>query len=280
MIIYTSNESQHLTLPPTWQSSLDLEAWTGADYLITPLTLPFHSKTLIARHLKAGAFLVNRKTGMDLVNSIPENGNLWDLVERMLTFCKTYAPQARPAQRIILGVGVYQETKDGKLWVGKHEAKNASYMQLSGAIERIFERDCTYTNAATNKEGFFKWMLNKEHHALDNKKHPIKYAVTRPEVMYEEIDNDLKNKPLQELIMIRDGRKTLVTFPQMGEVGANLVWEYAGENLARSLTSMSDPLLLREKNRPSGIGIEKIKGWRAYLGLKENQGLQITEYDS
>lgn len=280
MIIYDADEARHLVMPKAWKAHDELEAWTGADYLVSPLTLPYHSQTLLGKHLKAGGFLVQRKTGLDMVNSMADSGNLWDLLERMLRFCRQYHPGARPAQRVVLGLGMFYAQQDGSLRVNSKTAKRANFWQLQGAIERVFERDCTYVAVSAGPEGLYKWLRMKELHAQDNQAHPTKHTVLGPTTMYDQVETvDAYDKPLQELVVVRDARRTLATFPGMGAQKVNAVWEFAQYNLARALTLVTDPLLVKTPNRPVGVGLGLVQAWREWLGLEPDEFLLINRLE-
>jgi len=275
MVIYDEDEARHMIMPPTWKSHPQLEEWTGADFMISPLKLPAHSQTLLAKHLKAGAFLVQRKSGLDLVNSIKETGNLWDMLDRMLRFCAEHHPHARPSQRVVLGIGMFYGAKGDVLKVNSRQAEHCNFWQLQGAIERVFERDCTYVGVSAGPETFYKWVRTKELHALDNVAHPVKYSTVGPKRLTVADDMD-DGEPLQKLVVIRDGRTTLVTFPGMGETKVNAVWDYAGHNLARALTLVTDPALVQDKEKPSGIAQGLIQAWRTWLGLADGEFLLLS----
>src|SRR5436190_9329914 len=66
-----------------------LEETTGADILLSPLSMPIHNLNAIGllmlkRHIEAG-ILIQRKSGRDAVNSIP---NLPSIQERMRVHTK------------------------------------------------------------------------------------------------------------------------------------------------------------------------------------------------
>lgn len=276
MIAYDNDEaksSRNVQILKTWKGSNVLENLTGADFLVSPLNLPVHSETLIAKHLQNGACLVQVKRLGDFPSSALETGNLHDMMDRMLTFCKKHHPKARPSQRIILSVGLFYEGKEGCLMIGKHEARgNVKYSQFRGAIERIFERDCVYTNECSGSKGLTNWLLNKEKHLIDNKKNPVKFVIQKPSPIYETVETtDELGMPLQQLVVIRDGRRILNGFRNLGEVRVTAVWEYANQSLGRSLVLLSDPYLLHDKNKPKGVALGIIQDVRDELGLKDGE---------
>lgn len=267
MVVYDADEKRHIPIPDSYIEHPTLEQWTGADFMVSPLSIPAHSKTLLAKHLKAGAFLVQRKKGNDFVGSISDTGNLWDMLDRMKQFCREFYPDAAAAQRVILSIGAYLGHGEEKLTVnGKPPKVNISYWQLQGAIERIAERGCTYANISPGPDMFYKWIITKERHAVENLKSPTKHVVPKPGAVYEPGD-----KSLQELVVVRDARRTLITFPGMGEAKVNAVWDYSNKNLAKALTFITDPLLLKEEGRPGGVGKGLIADWRTWLGLEPGQ---------
>lgn len=77
-------------------SSNMLEAWTGADLMLTPLKVPVTDKTIL-RHVEKGAKLVQLKFGRDLTSSLGDRlyGSL----------CRMQTTGARQGQCILMFVG-------------------------------------------------------------------------------------------------------------------------------------------------------------------------------
>ena len=135
MIFIDPTEARHGTLLP--QSVIEkaqvltgLEAETGADFLITPLSKPALGNAIadtklsyakLLKHTQAGA-LVQRKSGNDLLNSIKR---LPAILDRMLAWTP------RP---VLLVTGVFYPGKNGNT-VCNGRATKWDYNSLQGALE-------------------------------------------------------------------------------------------------------------------------------------------------
>lgn len=269
MIVYTAGEAQHITCESSWHSHPHLEQWTGADFLISPLSLPIYSEMLIAKHLVAGGFLMNRKKGWDLINSLNDQGNLWEMLARMNEFAERHKIIVKPAQKIILGIGVVTGYVDESLKMNGQDPKgNVSYWQVAGAIERIFERGGVFTSITSDRL-LAKWLCLKEVHAQSNHNGDHKYVIPKSGPMFEEL------APLQPMTRVRDARIILRSF--MSERQANALWEYAEQDGLAALCLAFDPLLPKMKDRPEGIGPGFVQQNRDRANAREGYVLRVIE---
>jgi hypothetical protein len=93
-----ASDSKLPTIPDAKKSN-DLESRTGADFMISPLTMPITSDVLLSKHIQAGALLIQRKSGQDLLQSVTYR--LYESLYRMkLT-------GARPYQCVLLSTGFF-----------------------------------------------------------------------------------------------------------------------------------------------------------------------------
>jgi hypothetical protein len=113
---------------------IGLESLTGADFIISPLSEPKLPSTLrdcaphrsmLAKHTRAGV-LVQRKSGTDLLNSIPD---LASIEQRMLEWSGRIGPY-------LLVTGVWEPSRGGKLLLnGQHTQGGYTYKSLLAALD-------------------------------------------------------------------------------------------------------------------------------------------------
>lgn len=144
MILFDHSESRQRTRLP--QNVIDaghtlvgLEAETGADILLSPLDLPIReldgsepSLLILSKHIKAG-LLIQRKTGRDAVNSIPDYPSI---LQRMLE---------HTAYPWLVTVGMYASNRLGNVVVDGRDTL-WSWNAYVGAIEAWQLRGGFYTN--------------------------------------------------------------------------------------------------------------------------------------
>jgi len=109
-------------------ASSSLEALTGADVMVTPLTAPVSSSALVKVHIQAGAFLVQLKFGSDLAGSL--GGRLKEEIWRMRE------TGARQAQCILLFIGQVGVDRKGFATIDGQARPKRRYV----AIQRAFLR--------------------------------------------------------------------------------------------------------------------------------------------
>lgn len=102
MIILSTDTTTNKPLPGAVQSPM-LESVTGADIMISPVTLPVASEMLIKKHVEAGAVLIQQKNGMDIIHSA-QNQRLSSQLARMYEAGAKYS-----WQRVIMFVGKVEE---------------------------------------------------------------------------------------------------------------------------------------------------------------------------
>lgn len=131
-----SSNSRFRRVMQNVKSCPELEQLTGADLLITRTGMPVND-CLIAKHIEAGAILVQLKFGSDLTSSITD-GRLKDCIERM-----RIAPYA--SQRRLIYIGILAADKRGNAQLDG-QTSHMSYTSVIRALDRFQHRGGTYTN--------------------------------------------------------------------------------------------------------------------------------------
>ena len=267
MIFYDPTEGREGTrLPePIVKSGIalpGLEALTGADLLLSPLTLKLDeldsklSQIKFQKHAEAG-MLIQRKTGRDVTHLITDHS---EIIAKMHPWCKTVAPW-------LLLVGSYGCNKEGALVVDgqalqweyaafiaaldawQYQGVEAS--QFDGGGITILARDIVVTPWVN------RW--------LDKLRAPEPKKILAPK------------KASQVLVLAKDDdnlpwRITLMTFPGVGEELATRIAHYCG-TLADSLAFISNPdhvTLKQDDKFPDGFGPSKFANAHRWLGLEIN----------
>lgn len=187
-------------------SSPQLEALTGADFVVSPLDIPF-VPALLQRHIDAGCYLVQRKSGLDLSSSV---------VERLSTsLARMQALGAKQSQCVLVFVGVMvcDVNGEGKIdYKPIHGFNGSSFWIVQSAIEKWMERGGVYTNLS--RIGLLgEWMVMKERHARIIMENPTCTVYETPDPLHEIIPSD----PLQELVLVKDWRVTLASIKGIGK---------------------------------------------------------------
>lgn len=261
MIAFDSTQAPHVDHPDTWKECALLERVTGADYLISPLSLPCKSEALIAKHLKANAVLVQLKVGGDLPASI-EDGRLVESICRMHDFAARHGLILKPAQRILLPIGVFTGQEDDALLVNGYLHPAMTYHRFLGTMERWTEYGGTSPLIPLTRLDDFPWWCEmKERHLQELAETPVReFIVPAPEMF------DTSNDPMQLPIKVKDGRRLLRTF--LSESKTNALWDYARGNLVMALELVTDYRLLKDPHKPEGFGKGTIDHARRVLGLE------------
>ena len=272
MLYYDPTESRSGTrLPDTVIRSgvalPGLEKATGADFIISPLSEPKLTEITASRpsqiglrkHTEAG-LLVQRKSGLDLISSIPDLSNI---LAKMLDW--TMYPW-------LLVAGEYKINKQGKVIAGERETE-WGYNSLLGALEDWQLRGGYYTILC--KDSLIGPWVARWHDKVD--------------VFKDQSDKIiLPRKPTQTITVSNSNgddmpwRATLASFPGIGIETATAVANYCG-TLADSLVFLSDQNNIRLKEvvsedgknaYPKNVGQAKLVDARQWLGLEVVDGQQ------
>jgi len=226
------SSNSRLSAIPGSKSSTVLEAITGADILITPLKIPCTTEKLIQLHVKAGALLVQRKSGSDLVMSIGERLNT--------ALARMRSVGARQWQCVLLSTGYYAPKFDNRdaMWVGalKSDATKGkpfiwwydvprSYLALQTALRHFAYRGGVYIPLSCDDE-IPPWCTRTEEELIAF--HSGETSVIKqvwPSASSYPPDDPLPNSLLQEPVLVTDGRVVLSQFKGVGPTIANRVWK-------------------------------------------------------
>lgn len=221
-----------------------LEDYTGADMMISPLTAPASSETLIQMHIRAGAVLVQRKHRMDLVSSLGKR--------LKKSIAKMRASGARQGQCLLLFIGVLTCDHDGEACIDGQPTHRNYWQVYMGLSTWIKYGGCI--EPALSRAGLFpEWAEMKERHVIEAYRLPVKEFVADPEEVYEIEPDD----PLQELVMVKDWRRTAMCCPGWGVKRINalrqlMLADGSKDTLMAAINYMTQPKLIA--GRIKGIG--------------------------
>lgn len=224
-----------------------LEAQTGADLLISPLEEPLPSNVnrppgslLLRKHVEAG-MLVQRKSGGDMLNSIPKLGSILQRMQQWDTVCW------------LLVCGDYKPNHE-ELAIADGRTSGWSWASLQGALDSWVLRGGLIHQEPDDEHGGH-WL-----HRWDMNIHKLrKDAIVKPPVQ----------KTVGGMFDPHPWRITLMSMPDCGE---QLSREIAGycNTLAHSLWWMTDSEIY---GNIKGVGDKRRAQWRKWLGLAEDEVL-------
>lgn len=230
-----------------------LEAQTGADLLISPVdaSLPENvnrppGSILLRKHIDSG-MLIQRKSGGDLLNSIPK---LTAILQRM---------QAQGSICWLLICGKYEPSADNKVICEGRETDWA-WASLQGALDAWVLRG-GYIHQEPDDEHGGDWIERWNH----NIKKLSKEHVIQPPV--QKISGGMFDP--------HPWRQTLMSFPDCGEELSRQIANYT-DTLAHALWWMTDDTA---PGHIKGIGVERRKAWRRWLRLADDEVLLPVKTD-
>lgn len=230
-----------------------LEEYTGADLLLSPLSIPplpikitpiVPHQSALKVHCQAG-LLVQRKTGLDLIYSIPD-------LKSSLFKMQKYTP--RP---YLLIVGKLSYTSQGvALMDGQPSNQSTSYMEVMLALEKWQQRGGYIIHLNDDK-----WIVAWVNLWLER-------LLAMPELKVVRLAYQRLTGPMETDLH----RETLMTLPGIREVLAQRIVDYAG-NLRRCLEVVTSYHVLDLPHKPKGLGKKKIQRIKEYCGLEDNEML-------
>ena len=241
----------------------DLEAHTGADLLVSPLDIPATTETLIRKHISAGAIMVQRKSGMDLIHSLGEvlNGCL----ARMRDL------GAQSGQCCLLFIGTLEAGQGGTAIVDGREA--SQYWAVRGALSRWCHRGGHVVHLNADGE-IPHWLDIIQRAVTEYREHPTKaFYAQKP---YPPDPPKSVLDPLQLLLPVKDGRLVIASFPGVGPKRAETLYHESGYHLGRALRLMTDPTSPKWQKVP-GWGVDSIRAVRALANLEDGEVIGTIE---
>jgi ERCC4-type nuclease len=213
-----------------------LEDKTGADILVSPLSIPAASDTLLRRHTEAG-LLVQRKSGGDLASSITD-GRLARSLMKMLE----WSPRAWLVVCARLDRIGERATLDGRETLG--------YSAIIGSLDWWQLRGGYYTTL-TDDSALLAWLGGWMDRLRTLGENPIKVLVRNPQ---------------QSLAEDRQ-RSFLMALPGIGEERAGALLGAAGSPLSALQR------LVNGTSHVPGIGKETREGCREWLSMDDGETL-------
>lgn len=260
MIFVDSSEIRSTSKMPYIDDAVEvigLEELTGADFMVSSLKMPATTKTLIYKHIEAGAYLVQRKHGHDLISSIGERLNN--------SLAKMRSTGAKQSQCVLLFIGVLSANEYGEAVINRRKS-NRKFWTVMGAINKWNDRGGVVDRLS--KVSYIEpWCYMKERHLEEYAKNPVK------EVWKSHLPIHEKEEMFQTLQIVNDFRNTLVTLPGIGPKTANILWEEFegnGAEIISWLTSTS-----KEKKKIYGVGDKTVENIREWMKLQKRNWLNL-----
>lgn len=267
MVILDPTETDTDTRLPVIANAIvwpGLEALTGADILLSALDAPASTETLVRKHIAAGALLVQRKSGNDLVHS------LGDRLNSSLARMHEAAPR-RAAQHVLLFTGTLTCGADGAALIDGQDAMG-KYWPVCAALARWGDRGGVVEQLPSDAM-IPAWVEMRLKHL---KEYSTPEGVTK--LVYPPndlpMDPPAPDDPLQLPIAVRDGRVVLAQLRGIGPKLAERIWEYCGHNLGWALTLLTDTGS-PELHKIPGIGLQTIQNIRQQFGLPASLRLHL-----
>lgn len=240
-----------------------LEALTGADLLISPLSKPklpdrlteaIPHRKLLAIHTRAG-ILVQRKDGMDLLSSL---SNLCTIEKRMLDWCGPIGPW-------LLIAGQFAQRKDGRLCLNGFEViTRHSYKAVKAALD-WWQLRGGHVTELSGARLITSW-VNHWHESM----------LTQ---LNTELERVVVNRlPAQALKRPEsDWWVPLAIVPTIGEVKAQVLAQWLPESkrtLAQAIVYLCDERNVQQE-RPPGFGPTAFEHTRRLFGLTKGDIVRI-----
>jgi hypothetical protein len=211
----------HLDVP---ESDI-LEAFTGADFLVSPAEFPATSEALIRRHVEAGAMLVQRKSLRDMVESCVDDRGIKASLARM------HDIGAQWWQCCVLASGVFMpDVRSGLCKVGTptlhdngritfHWQRTTITYKAFATAKRRFNLRGGWIDVVSCDDEIPGWLQNMERDLKLLKAQPV--CELYPEL--EKFPPD-ECDPFQEVKEIVDARTVLAAFHGIGKMKATSLW--------------------------------------------------------
>lgn len=296
MIIVDQSETRSTSRFPHIKGatiSSNLEAITGADCMVSPISLPVSTETLIRRHIEKGAVLVQFKSGRDLVESV--------FHREKTALARMHSVGAKWWQSCILATGVFlPNVKNGTVLVGKPELHrdgrvtfkwsmtSKKYKAFVTAQRRFFLRG-GWLQILLCEEETKGWVLHMESDLKSLSKNPTK-VVSPAIVKFPPPDAE----PLQDVKEVKDCRSVIAALDGIGIILACRLydtiraWNEQQKPLDRGWTKKDwEPTLMQMVDwgtmwKPELYNLPKVARWprssvRSQFGLVEGQEIDVVQ---
>lgn len=261
-----------------------LEEMTGADFVISPLDLPW-VPVFYQKIIDSGAAFVQRKSGTDLPSSIPDRLN--SSLARMLSL-----PNIKQSQCVLLFIGVLLEDADRNVTIDYRKVNQYGenvYWMIKGALAKWLGRGGVVEDIQ-KKSQFPEWAMMKARHANEFQMEPIKYVYAeKPTLTALPLQDGKSSKPtdpFQELVSVKDWRNTLLTMPGMGPSKVQALYEMLKSHIEclqdGETPHLTDALImltnykLSKQNKVVGIGPGIVESQRRWLGIPDGWDLDLV----
>lgn len=286
IVIDTSELTSDSRLPtiPNAQPSTILEAISGADIMVSKLSMPVGTETLIRRHVDAGAVLINRKSMADMLHSIT-SGSINAILARMLAIGARYT-----WQRVIMSTGVYVPDLDtGLTLVGEPRkgSTGSTYIHLRPAPQGLpnYKALASIRRRIALRGGFYLPLtcddeIPSELLAWERDLKELSETKEVWPVVAKMVDPPACDDPLQTPVEVKDWRAILAAFPGLGPAKVNAL---RTAMLTHGMTQDTLFQALYWASAQDRYGIPKIAGWgrstiqsvRDALGLRDGVDLAV-----
>lgn len=247
---------------PTAKRVANLEAWSGADLMISRLSMPCVTRALFNKHVDEGALLIQVKFGEDLAASVGDRLN--SSIARMRECTR------RVGQHWLIFVGILTCDHEGSAHINGHRThRNVSWVTIDGALVGWLARGGVYHNIS-RESLLAPWCQFMEKRLDEYHAHQYKLVYNTKD--YPDDLPSIQDDSLQLPVRVRDARVTLLSLPGLGVKLVERVWAYCGPSLKVCLAFLTD---VQNAGTVEDIGKAKIERIREYFALDTGEALWI-----
>jgi len=268
MIILAADTTQNKPIPGA-VTSATLESVTGADVMISPISLPVASEMLIRKHVEAGAVLIQQKNGMDIIHSA-QNQRLSSQLARM------YEAGAKFTwQRIVMFVGRVEEKNNRAILNG---VDVGTWWQWQGIQDSLaWSRGGTFVSlpsldyAALWIQAIDKVLPDR----IERRIHEVYAPVNFPD------DLPPQDDPLQLPIRVEDWRRPMWALCQCAkanigpEILNSLRQTMLEHNADDTFWMALDWLTSFDYPKVKGLGSKRKQAVKDWIGVYPNMSIQL-----
>lgn len=257
MTIFVESRASEITLPHATRVE-HLEEWTGGDMLLSRLSMPCATQTLLRKHIEEGALIVQVKIGEDLAASVGDRLN--ESIARMRECTR------RVAQHWLLYLGTLGCDGDGLALINGHLTHTKmEFKTVDGAIVGWIARGGVFYSLS--RVGLLEqWVWDMERRLENYSQQQYKMVFGVPQ--FPDDLPSVHDDPLQIPIAVKDARRALIGFKGLGPELVNRVWEYCGD-FKSAMMFLTDET---NAGRIEGIGLKTIQSIRKQCGLGSDDG--------